>query len=110
MVCPRCNTVNSDNAVTCKRCGQRLRRQAPSPQQSASRSAASSEKKYILVGTITLVVLILFLVGAITAFSCMCSNCAACADKADIDYINESVDGEWQGEESVSTADALIVG
>ena len=110
MVCPRCETTNSSNAATCKRCGYRFRRQAPAPQQqSARRNTQNNEKKYIIVGSLTLLFLVLVLVGIITSISCMCSNCAACADRADNEYINESVSGEWQGEEYSSSTDLGIV-
>lgn len=127
MLCPNCGSKCSDDAASCSKCGYRFRR--PSQQRSAqsfddrpmrqrsdsapsapkrrpaqSRSVANdpaTEKKYIIVGAITLIIAIIVAVVLITSLSCICSNsCDACAKEASESAIADSVGGdEWGGVE-----------
>ena len=106
MECPKCGTPNSNNAEVCRHCGAPLRR--PRPQQSASRGAsAAEERKYIIVGTLTIVFFLALIIFGIAMLTDACSSCGACTKEADEDYISENVGGETQTDEA---AEALVEG
>lgn len=134
MVCPRCGSKCAEGAPSCSRCGFRFERRQQSsyddgrqvrqrsegaqrqPGRIASQGArparsSATEKKYLIVGSITFVFLIAVAVLLITSLSCVCSNsCDSCAKSASVSDINDSVGGEeWggvEGEGAVSPADA----
>lgn len=88
--------MNPNNTALCRGCGARLARQQVAPRDS------ETEKKYVIVGAITIVVAIVLLVLIIWSISCSCSNCSACAQDADNFAVNDSVDGEWGAWDVVS--------
>ena len=85
---------------------QSQRQQAPAPRQrqqaqSAGAMSPATEKKYIIVGAITLVVALILAIVLITSMVSVCSNCDACAKEASENEIVGSVGGdEWGGVEA----------
>ena len=95
MICPRCDTVNKDNAATCVKCGIRL---AGTPMRPG---AQKTEKRYLAVGSAIAIIIALVLMLLLWSFSCICSGC----HNAGQDDINQNVDGDWAGMEATSDAD-----
>ena len=96
MICPRCDTVNRDNAEVCSKCGIRL---AGTPMRPG---AQKTEKRYLAVGTAIAVALALTLALLLWSFSCVCSGC----HNAGQDDVNQNVDGEnWAGMEATTETD-----
>lgn len=96
VICPRCDTVNKDNAATCSNCGIRL---AGTPMRPG---AQKTEKRYLAVGTAVAIIVLMVIVLMLWSFSCICSGC----HNAGQDDINQNVDGEdWAGMEATSDAD-----
>lgn len=97
MLCPRCNSVNKDTATVCRECGLRLAGLRVTPE------ARKKEKKYLAVGLLSFLAIILVIVLFINAISCITggAGCASCGAK---ETVNENVEGDWSAE-VVSEAD-----
>ena len=97
MLCPRCNTVNKDNAKVCRECNLRLAGLRVTPE------AQKKEKKYLTAGVLAFIAIIIVLVLFINAISCIAgsSGCTGCNGK---ETVNENVEGDWSAE-VVSEAD-----
>lgn len=98
MLCPRCNTVNKDNAMQCRECGTRL------ANIRTTREASVTEGKYLIAGIVSFIAIILILVLIISSVSCIVGD--SCKNAGE-DYINESVDGDWSAEIPVSGGDVV---
>ena len=100
MLCPRCNSVNKDTAKVCRECGLRLAGLRITPE------ARKKEKKYLAVGLLAFIAIVIALVLFINALSCIAgsSGCAACSGCGGKETVNENVEGDWSAE-IVSEAD-----
>lgn len=85
---------------------QSQRQQAPAPRQrqqaqSAGAMSPATEKKYIIVGAVTLIVALILAIVLISSMVSVCSNSDACAKEASENEIVGSVGGdEWGGVEA----------
>lgn len=101
MICPYCDTINHDEAKSCRNCGIRLTGRKARPEDD------DREKKYLRIGIATVAAIALFLTLMITLSSCICSGCVK--ENAGEDVINEEVDGAYF-EEIISESDFVSGG
>ena len=98
MLCPRCNTINKDNAMQCRECGTRL------ANIRVTKEASVTESKYLIAGIVSVIAILLVIVLLISSVSCIVGD--SCSNAGE-DYINESVEGDWSAELPVSGSDTV---
>ncbi len=92
MICPKCDTINKDNAHICVGCGVRLSEKALRP------GSKELEKKYLAIGAAVVVVIVMLLSLVLVSF---CGACGGCNNAGESD-INSNVEGDWNAETSLS--------
>ncbi len=98
MICPRCDTINRDEAKNCRSCGFSLEGRKARPDD------IERENKYLKAGIAAVAAILLFLILFIGLSSCICSGCVK--ENAGENAINEEVDGSYF-DDTVSESDYL---